>query len=223
MSTGTEMSRFGGLPRRGRGAPGQDHLSDCAHGPPGHRQPLGHRGRAYTVSGARSSTARMSSSFAGGPKPGVLLPLRGSSSCVTRDPAASDSAQPAPKRARIAVRAVFGLEHDSGGLRSGATRSARDSPSRILTASPVATEFPARGSGEDRIGRIVAHEGEALDRGPGDGVRRVEHPAARRSCGGPETGGSEGARPPASLRRGRTQCGHKEYAGLFPIIMQIPA
>ena len=35
--------------------------------------------------------------------------------------------------------------------------------------------------------------------------------------------GSEGARPPASLRRGLTECGHTEYAGLCPPIMQIPA
>ncbi len=48
MSTGQEMSRFGGLPRKGCRAPGQDHRSDCAHGPPGHRQPLGHRERGYT-------------------------------------------------------------------------------------------------------------------------------------------------------------------------------
>ena len=56
------------------------------------------RDHASVPSLARSSTARMSSSSAGSPKPGVLLPLRGSSSCVTRDPAASDSAKPAPKR-----------------------------------------------------------------------------------------------------------------------------
>ena len=56
------------------------------------------QGTLTPVSVARSSTARMSSSFAGSPKPGVLLPLRGSSSCVTGDPGASDSARPPPKR-----------------------------------------------------------------------------------------------------------------------------
>ena len=107
-----------------------------------------------------------------------------------------------PQTPRIAVRTVFRARHGSGGG-SGAIRSARDSACGwILTASPVATEFPAGGFGEDRVGRIPAHEGETPGGGTGDGVRGVEHPAARRSSGGPETGGSEGARPPASPCRG---------------------
>ena len=39
----------------------------------------------------------------------------------------------------------------------------------------------------------------------------------------PDHLGVEGAEPLVSLRRGRTQCGHGEYAGLCPPIMQIPA
>ncbi len=80
---------------------------------------------------------------------------------------------------------------------------------RILTASPVATEFPARGCGEDRVGRIVRPR-RGTPGGGGDGVRGVEHPAARRSCGGPENRGVRGGAAPASLRRGRTECGPKE-------------
>ena len=37
-------------------------------------------------------------------------------------------------------------------------------------------------------------------------------PAASQSANG-FSGGQRGARPPASLRRGRTECGHGEYAG----------
>ena len=186
------VNRHGDVPvrrraRKGRGAPGQDRRSDCARGPSGHRRPLGHRGRAHTR--FRGSIIHREdveflcrrSETGGTPTPPGVEFVRYRRFCGLGFRATG------PQTARIAVRAVFGLEHGSGS--SGATRSARDSPSRILTASPVATEFPARGSGEDRIGRIVAHEGETPGGGgDGDGVRRVEHPAARRSCGGPETG-----------------------------------
>ena len=87
------------LPRKRRGVPGQDHLTDCTYGP--RRPPPGvqpSRPRFNPVSVARSSAARMSSSPAGSPKPGVLPPLRGSSSCVTGGPATSDSAKRPPKR-----------------------------------------------------------------------------------------------------------------------------
>ena len=63
------------------------------------------------------------------------------------------------------------------------------------------------------LGFAVPAQWEEATMRPGDGARGVVHPAARRSCGGPETGGSEGAQPPASLRRGLTECGPKEYAG----------
>ncbi len=125
----------------------------------------------------------------GSRKSGVLLPLRGSSSCVTGDSAASDSARSPQRTRRIAVRAVF---RALPGQR--ATQSARDSYGRILAPPPVTTKLPAGRSIEDHVGRSVGHDGAALGRG--DGVRGVDHTAAHRSCGGAENRGSEGARPP---------------------------
>ena len=82
-----------------------------------------------------------------------------------------------------------------------------------LKPSPVTTKLPPDRFVEDHGGRGVDHGEQRLGRGPGDGARGVEHPTAYRYCGGPEKRGSEGARPPARLRRGRTECGPKEYAG----------
>ena len=70
-----------------------------------------------------------------------------------------------------------------------------------LKPSPVTTKLPADRSAEDPATGSSAPMGAALGRAPGYGVRGVEHPPAPRSCGGPENRGSEGARPPASLRR----------------------
>ncbi len=85
--------------RTAGGAPGKDHLTDCTHGPRGDRQPFSRRDCAsHPASVAGSSSARMSSSSAGSPKLGVLLPLRGSSSCVTGDPPGSNLAIPPPRR-----------------------------------------------------------------------------------------------------------------------------
>ena len=81
-----------GAERRSRVTP------DGARGPRGHRQPSAVASGPPPGSAIRSSAARMSSPSAGRPEPGVLLPFRGSSSCVTRDPKASDSAKPPPKR-----------------------------------------------------------------------------------------------------------------------------
>ena len=86
------------------------------------------------------------------------------------------------------------------------TRSARD-PAHAWILAPSA---PGRRSFEDHVDRVVGLGGATLGRGPGDGIRGVEHLAACRSRGGPETRGSEGAQPPASLRRGLTECGPKE-------------
>ena len=99
---------------------------------------------------------------------------------------------------------------------------------RRLRADPQAlarfkARLPAGRFDEDHVDRVVGHHGATLGRGPRDGARGLEDLAARRSRGGPETPGSEGAQPPASLARGHAECGPSEYAGLFPIIMQIPA
>ena len=106
-----------------------------------------------------------------------------------------------------------------------ATQSARDPPTgESFKPSPVHGQgLPAGGSVEDHVGRVIGHQVATLGRGSRGGVRGVEQLAARRSRGGPATAGSEGAQPPASLRRGLTECGHKEYAGLSPLTSVKPA
>ena len=81
---------------------------------------------------------------------------------------------------------------------------------RIRKPAPVTAKFPAGDPTRDHVGRIVGHDGATLGRGPRDGVRGLEHLAAGRSRGGPETQGSEGAQPPASLARGHAECGPSE-------------
>ena len=53
-----------------------------------------------------------------------------------------------------------------------------------------------------RLGWVVGHDGAASGCGPGDGVRRVEHPAASRSCGGPEKTGVRGGAAPRQPPQG---------------------
>ena len=121
--------------------------------------------------------------------------------------------QTAPQTPRMAVRAVFRARQGNGGSMTwmAATQSAKDpTHGRILKPTPVTAKLPAGGPSRDHVGRVVGHDGATLGRGPGDGVRGLEPLAARRSRGGPETPGSEGAQPPASLRRGRTECGPTE-------------
>jgi len=91
------------------------------------------------------------------------------------------------------------------------TQSAKDPPTGGFS-SPRRSRPSSRLAGRRGIASAgsSATPGAKLGRGPRDGVRGLEHLAARRSRGGPETPGSEGAQPPASLRRGRTECGHTE-------------
>ena len=133
-STSTPSSRIGfrrswppPLPRRRRGVPGQDHQTDCTHGPSGHRQPLSRRDRASTPfpwldhppRGCRVPRPEAR-------KPGVFLPLRGSNSCVTGDPAVSDSAKRPPKRPEWPRERVSGLCGVKA--RMSSTQSARGPP-----------------------------------------------------------------------------------------------
>ena len=76
---------------------------------------------------------------------------------------------------------------------------------RILKPAPVRAKLPAGEPSRDHVGMVVGHDEATLGRGSRDRVRGMEHLAARRPRGGPETQGSEGAQPPASLRRGRTR------------------
>ena len=80
-----------------------------------------------------------------------------------------------------------------------ATRRPRTHPRADPQARAGHGYAPGWRAVEDHVGREVRH----------DGARGCEHLAARRSRGGPETPGSEGAQPPASLRRGLTECGPK--------------
>ena len=99
----------------------------------------------------------------------------------------------------------WGGEHDLDGCHpvgQGPTHG------RILNPAPVTAKLPAGGPSRITSAGPSATTGLRSARGPRDGVRGLEHLAARRSRGGPETPGSEGAQPPASLRRGLTECGH---------------
>ena len=110
--------------------------------------------------------------------------------------AASDSARSPQERREIAVRAVF---RALPGQR--ATQSARDSPTGG-SSRPRPSRPSSRLAGpiEDHVGRIVGHDGAALGRG--DGLRGVEHTAARRSCGGAENRGVKGGTAPRQPRSG---------------------
>ena len=121
-----------------------------------------------------------------------------------------------PQNARMAVSAVF---RASGG--HGAWMPATSRPKTHPRADPQARAGQGQApGGPSRItsAGVVGQDGATLGRRPRDGFREVEHLPGRRSRGGPETPGSEGAEPPASLRRGRTECGPTEYAGLSPIV-----
>ncbi len=71
---------------------------------------------------------------------------------------------------------------------------------RILKPPPVTTKLPAGRSIEDHVGRIIGHDGAVLGRG--DGVRSVEHAAARRFCGAAENLGVRGGAPPRQPPQG---------------------
>ena len=153
------------------------------------------------------------------PETGVLLPLLGSSSCVYRRSCGHGFRQTALKTPRMAVRAVFRArqgvgEHDRDGCHPvGQRRRLRADPQALARFT---ARLPAGRFDEDHVDRVVGHHGATLGRGPRDGARGLEDLAARRSRGGPESPGSEGAQPPASLARGHAECGPSEYAGLSP-------
>ena len=64
--------------------------------------------------------------------------------------------------------------------------------------------------------RFLRRPEAALDTLPGPRLRGPSAGSSSRRRGGGDLRGSEGARPPASLRRGRTECGH----GGLPTICQ---
>ena len=78
-----------------------------------------------------------------------------------------------------------------------ATQSARD-PRTSGPSSPRRSRPSSRLIGPSRITATgsSATTGASARLRPGDGARGVEHPAARRSGGGPETGGQRGRGPP---------------------------
>ena len=183
------------------------------------------RARLHPVSVARSSAARMSSSSVGSPKPVYSYPSCG------RVRALHAILRPRipPNRPQDAQN---GRESGFPGFRS----TTLDDPGWLVTQS--AKDPSTGGSSGPRRSRPSSPAGGPArdqrrpDRRPRRGYARpwpprrssgLEHLAARRSRGGPKTQGSEGAQPPASLARGLTECGPSEYAGLFPIFMQIPA
>ena len=208
--------------------PRHDHRAPCPWARSAERRSrvhlMAHAGHAATASRRERASTRFRSSiirradveFLGRkPETGGTPTPPWSSSCVTRDPTASDSAIRPPKRPEWPREQLSGLdrvlgEHDLDGCHpvgQGATHG------RILKPGPITAKPPAGNPSRDHVGRVVGHDVAALGRGPRDRVRGCKHLAARRSRGRPETQGSEGAQPPASLRRGLTECGHTEYAG----------
>ena len=116
--------------------------------------------------------------------------------------------QTALKTHRLDERAVFWARRGGGVGMAGManTQSVRAPPCgrilKALTGHDEAPGWPVR-RGSCPAGPS-ATTGQRSAHGECDRARGAERPAARRSCGGPETWGSEGARPPASLRRGLT-------------------
>ena len=87
---------------------------------------------------------------------------------------------------------------------------------------------PLRGDAEQPGGQLVGERvlrrpEAALDTLPGPRLRGPSAGCSSRRRGGGDRRGSEGARPPASLRRGRTECGHGGYAGLATLAWLKPA
>ena len=150
----------------------------------------------------------------------------GLSSGVTGDSTTLNSAKPPPKRPEWPVRAFFLARQSVGGSMTwtAATQSAKNPPTGGASSSCRSrARLPAGGPSRITSTGSSATTGlrSAVAPATGLGGWSTSPPAA--PAAGQKTVGSEGARPPASLRRGRTECGHKEYAGLSPIVMQIPA
>ena len=106
-----------------------------------------------------------------------------------------------PQTPRIAVRAVFRARTRLRG--SGATRSARG---LCADTDGLAGRHRVPGSrvrrGSRRPDRPPTKGKRPAAAGDGDGVRKVEHPAARRSCGGPENRGVRGGAAPRQPPQG---------------------
>lgn len=78
---------------------------------------------------------------------------------------------------------------------------------RILAPSPITTKLPAGRYVEDPAAPIRRLRRGSARPGHGERPARCRFAAATATA---ITGGSEGAKPPASLRRGLTECGPKE-------------
>ena len=74
-----------------------------------------------------------------------------------------------------------------------------------LAPSAITTKLPADWYVEQHVGRIVGQDGAAL----GYGIATARRVSLCGRCGDRDHRGSEGAAPPASLRRGLTECGPK--------------
>ena len=208
---GFRRSRTPPLLRTRRGVPGQDHVTDCTHGPCGHRQPLSRRDRASTPfpwldhppRGCR--VPRPEPATGGTPTPpGVeFVRYTGSYGLGFR--------QTAPKTPRMAVRAVCRALGGHGGTWMAATRSARGTHPR--------TDSQARASSRPSSRLAVGRGSRRPGRRPQRGYARPLPPRRGSGGGAPRrpplpwragNAGSEGAQPPASLRRGPTGCGPTE-------------
>ena len=142
----------------------------------------------------------MSSSSAGSPKPGGTSYPSGVEFVRYRRSCGLESRQTAPKTPRMGRESGFPSSPGGvgGGARPGlpATQLARGPPTGG-SSSPRRSRPSSRLAGPSRIMscRAVGPDGAALGRAHGDGARGVERHAARRRCGGPETGVRGGTAP----------------------------
>ena len=101
--------------------------------------------------------------------------------------------------------------------RHGLSPEARPEPG-LRGCRPRPPRPVLRGDAEQPGGQLVGERvlrrlKAALDTLLGPRLRGPSVGCSSRRRGGGDLRGSEGARPPASLRRGRTECGHGGYAG----------
>ena len=136
----------------------------------------------------------MSSSYAGSPRPGVLLPLRGSSSCVRGDLTASDSARPPPNAQN---RRKSGFPGNAGAWPwMAAAQSARAAYWRI--SSPRRLRPSSRLTGSSRItaagASTTGSSGSAA--APATGLGGWSTPPPTATAAGRKNGGQRGLGPP---------------------------
>ncbi len=221
---GFRRSRTPPLPRKRRGVPGQDHLTDCTHGPCGHRQPLSRRDRAST------------------PFPWLDHPPRG---CRVPRPEARNRGYSYPSGGRVrALQAILrpwippnrpqatqnGCERGSSAGRVGMarmanTQSARGPPtggsSSPRRSRPSYPAGPVRQGSRPAGPSAMTGQRSVAATATGLGGWSAPCPPRLRQAG--IGGGQRGHSPPPASAGRRTECGPKEYAGLSPIACVKPA